>query len=353
MSGRLFCVTDFERDRQFWVNLFEEGKVSWCLAGDEICPKTGNCHWQMVFYRENKQSVSAARKMMKGRHVILANGNVGENVAYCSKEKFLFEYGKRPNQGARNDLMLIYELIKDGLGMKEMIEMGCNYQACRMAELALKYLEQPRKSNIEMSIYWFWGSTGSGKTKTAAEMAPNAWWSGKSLKWFEGYDAHDDVIIDDFRGDFCTFHELLRLLDRYEMRVENKGGSRQWKPKRIFITCPFHPEDVYLSVEDKGQLLRRITEIRLFGEAYTGRNATAGVPTLRGPVSVSVLSELKTDQKSGGNTVPPTPNELLQKQLSGGRASAARVSAPSGPPAMGASPGVVKHHGEEEFKVRE
>jgi len=91
--------------------------------------------------------------------------------------------------------------------------------------------------------------------------------SGKSLKWFDGYDAHPDIIVDDFRRDFCTFHELLRILDRYPFRVETKGGSRQLLAKNTVITCPWKPDIIYQSrsQEDIGQLLRRIDEVKLFG----------------------------------------------------------------------------------------
>ena len=91
------------------------------------------------------------------------------------------------------------------------------------------------------------------------------WESGRNLKWWEGYDAHPNVLIDDFRKDFCTFHELLRILDRYPYRIEVKGTSRQLLAKRIIITCPYHPEIIYDTREDIGQLLRRITKIVYIG----------------------------------------------------------------------------------------
>lgn len=74
------------------------------------------------------------------------------------------------------------------------------------------------------------------------------------------------MVIDDFRADFCKFHVLLRLLDKYPYVVEVKGGSRQWLAEEIFITAPMHPRDAYAhrSDEDIKQLLRRITTITHF-----------------------------------------------------------------------------------------
>lgn len=99
-------------------------------------------------------------------------------------------------------------------------------------------------------------------------MFPEAWVSGVDGKWFEGYDGHEDVIFDDFRGDFCKLRVLLRLLDRYEYRVEVKGSSRQFLAKNIVITSCYSPTQVYKNNgdgENINQLVRRITEIRRFG----------------------------------------------------------------------------------------
>jgi len=85
-------------------------------------------------------------------------------------------------------------------------------------------------------------------------------------KWWEGYDAHENVIIDDMRGDFCKFHELLRMLDRYAYRIETKGGSRQFRAKTIIITSCYSPTEMFDTREDIQQLLRRIDEIKVFKE---------------------------------------------------------------------------------------
>lgn len=85
----------------------------------------------------------------------------------------------------------------------------------------------------------------------------------ESNKWWEGYDGHDDVIIDDYRRDFCKFRVLLHLLDHYPMRVECKGGSRQFRAKRLFITSPKSPTETWAgrTDEDLYQLTRRIDVI--------------------------------------------------------------------------------------------
>jgi len=190
-------------------------------------------------------------------------------VAYCSKEESRIDgpwtFGEASRPGKRNDLEAVKAVVKAGGGMAQVLEVATSYQGLRGAELLLKYVEPSR--NFKPQVRWYHGSTGSGKTKTAMEEFPKAWMSSKNLKWWEGYDAHEVVVVDDFRKDFCSFHELLRIVDRYGYRVEVKGGSRQLLAKTIVFTCPWAPDVLYENrgEEDVGQLMRRIDEVRLFG----------------------------------------------------------------------------------------
>ena len=146
-------------------------------------------------------------------------------------------------------------MVLEGRPMKEIVLEVNSYQAMRTAELLKKYVEIQR--NFKTYVYWFYGPTGSGKSR-CAEMFPNAYWAMSTGKWWEGYDGQEVVIINDYRKDFCKFHELLNLLDRYPYRVECKGGSRQFTSKTIVITTPLSPEETWenRTSEDLGQLLK-------------------------------------------------------------------------------------------------
>lgn len=77
------------------------------------------------------------------------------------------------------------------------------------------------KEGFKPRILWFWGETGSGKSRTACEMSDpeKVFILGRNKKdgtpWFDGYEPMIDetVIFDDFRWDWFPFDELLRLLD--------------------------------------------------------------------------------------------------------------------------------------------
>ena len=233
------------------------------IVGDEV-GDSGTPHHQGYIYFENARTFTAIQKMLpKGAHIERALGNAEQNREYCSKDgKIFYEDGVCPKQGKRTDFQAVREALAAGERMSDIVEWATSFQSVRSAEMILKYKETRR--NWVPEVLWFWGGTGTGKTRQAFELAPEAWVSGRNLKWWDGYDAHEDVIFDDFRGDFCTYHELLRILDRYPYRIEVKGGSRQLLAKRIIITSPVPPAQVYRTVEDVGQLLRRITSVSCF-----------------------------------------------------------------------------------------
>lgn len=269
----MFCFRNMSRARSFCFTLnnysdediefVKSVKCKYLICGKEV-GEEGTPHLQGYVMFKNAKSIKTIVKVLRG-HIEVAKGNCRQNIEYCSKEKDFFEIGDRPSPGKRTDIDNVRVLVNNGSSMKEIVQVCASYQALRFAEKMKEYCE-PERCWVP-NVYWFYGSTGTGKTREAKAMFPDAWMSGKNLKWWQGYDAHSEVIIDDFRCDFCTFHELLRILDRYSYTVEVKGGSRQLLARNIVITAPKPPRLMFEHrvSEDLEQLLRRITEIRLFG----------------------------------------------------------------------------------------
>lgn len=84
--------------------------------------------------------------------------------------------------------------------------------------------------------------------------------------WFDGYQGQHTLILDDFSGDYCAFRYLLRLLDKYKLKVEIKGGFAWAVWTTVVITSNIHPVGWYHDT-DTSPLQRRLTtggsEIRL------------------------------------------------------------------------------------------
>jgi len=270
---RGFPFTDYVRDESFLLGL----PYSYLCWGEEVCPDTGRDHFQAYIYFKDAKTFKAAAKVMEGRHIEEPLGTIEQCIAYCKGDytnrngkykplnAVFKEFGTRPKQGKRNDLNIVLEKIQNGnCTMRDIVATATSFQSIRMAEIQLKYFEPPRK--WPTLVYWFYGKSQTGKTKEAYEMCNDPYICMESTKWWEGYDGHEDVIIDDYRPEFCSFSMLLRLLDRYECRIECKGGSRQLRAKRIIITTPKSPEETWgwRTGEELYQLTRRITEVRKF-----------------------------------------------------------------------------------------
>uniref|UniRef100_UPI004047E072 hypothetical protein n=1 Tax=Polynucleobacter sp. TaxID=2029855 RepID=UPI004047E072 len=270
-------MQDFDKSSKYYAYIYtlnnwtqeeyeniQKLKYQYILIGKEIAPTTGTPHLQGYIYFTNKISFKSLCKQMPRARIAKAKGTAKQNRVYCMKGGDCFEDGDMPVQGERTDIELAKEIVNKTGKIGDVVSLVTSYQSVRMAETILKYHE--KKRNWKPLVKWYWGPTGSGKTKTAFEELQDPYVCTDSAKWWDGYDAHENVIIDDFRENFISFNGLLRLLDRYAYRIECKGGSRQLLAKTIIITTPNHPNETFSKNgdEDIKQLIRRIDEIKMF-----------------------------------------------------------------------------------------
>lgn len=237
---------------------------SYLIVGKEI-GDNGTPHFQGFVYFKDAKTFTSVKKKLPRAHIEASKGSPLDNQRYCSKQEVYLEVGILPKQGERTDIEKTIAELQNGANMRGIVNTARNIQNVKMAEIWLKYNEEKR--DWKPQVRWYHGSTGSGKTRQAREwLADDIYTCLDTIKWWEGYDKHENILIDDFRKDWCKFHQLLKLLDRYEYKVETKGGSRQLLAKKIAITAPYHPSVIYQTREDVQQLLRRIDEIILIGE---------------------------------------------------------------------------------------
>lgn len=181
---------------------------------------------------------------------------------YCKKDGVWSERGTLSiNESGKKELCEWIKFIQEK-NMREMLAAPPNISTIKVMEKYLTYCEKER--NYKPEVTWIWGASGCGKSRMAQDLAgTDAYWKDGE-KWWDGYDSHESVILDDFRASNMKFNYLLRLLDRYPMRVEVKGGYRQMISKKIFVTTIVHPQNVYqLGDNDEPikQLIRRIDNI--------------------------------------------------------------------------------------------
>lgn len=260
------------RDWCFTVNNYsdlehtavKEIDCRYLVIGYEVGEECKTPHLQCFVSFSDAKTGASLQKMIGVRkhHVEPKKGTHEQASTYCKKAGNFWEKGSLPSQGKRNDIEVVRESIKQGLGMRDIVNVASNFQTLRTAEVVLKYFE--RKRDWLPEVIFIFGKSGSGKTRWAydnylfdeihKQMADQ-------LKWFQGYDAHPVVVIDEV-DESTDYSRLKELCDRYPAIVECKGGSRQFLAKTIVLTSLTHPELLFRNFPESGrEMLRRISKI--------------------------------------------------------------------------------------------
>lgn len=256
----------------------------------------GTPHLQGYIEFQNKKRMTALKKINARIHWEKLKGKPWQAANYCKKDGDHQEWGEismKEKAGSKDeDFSFTLNHFLTG-GMRKVLATPPTMGRVRLLEKWATYLEPGRTE--KPFVHWIWGASGTGKSSQAAEY-PDPYWKDDT-KWWDGYDGQETIILDDFRGHQMRFTYLLRLLDRYPMRVEVKGGYRQVNSKNIVVTSIIHPEQIYSSVKDLDepirQLLRRIDKI-----------TESNNKNLLNDVSMETIRECDSDEQSVGNTKP-------------------------------------------------
>lgn len=267
--------------------------ITYAVFGKET-GESGNPHLQGYVEFRHPVKWTTIHKKLHGAHVEerYKSSPAARTAAYCKKGEqshrewelegtegpnyglngIICEWGEISAQGTRNDLHPATEMVRAGKRIREVAE--------EHPEIFVKYhrgllalqtaLVVPRNEVPEVRVYW--GSTGAGKSRKARDWLDEkryVWWPTQG-QWFCGYAGEKDVLLEEFRGQW-PFGMLLALLDRYDCKVQYKGGMVEFAGIRIAITSPIHPDKWYaqfdLAANEKlDQLKRRITLIEEVGK---------------------------------------------------------------------------------------
>ena len=243
-------------------------------VGEEETP-----HLQGYIYFPNGKSFTAVKRTFRvalgheHTHLERALGTPEQNKTYCSKGGDFVEVGQCPRKGKRSDLTRALEIADDALPHKRRRCLEEVQSMPALAYLSALQCYRPSPTREQPTIYWLWGATGTGKSHWVNSKFPQAYRpvytaSSKQL-WFEGYDEHRVLLLDDFRAGDIKFNELLRLFDPYPCRISVKGASAWAAWDTIIVTSPVGPESTFTNGEfsDIGsieQIVRRITHVGRF-----------------------------------------------------------------------------------------
>jgi len=271
MTARNFAFTDYVLDPRFWIAFAAHFPKSYIIYGREVCPKTKNIHFQGYIHFKNPVRFEPLLKELKPRHLEKCKGTPSQNITYCSKDDDIVELNpenKPVGQGTRNDLVAIRDAVKNGASELDICEeFPGDYIRYHKGIEKMRNLYQYTKRNWKMDVRIYWGAPGTGKSRTVHEDYGDEVYVKMYGKWWDGYNGEKVVLIDDFDPTNCfdsTFDWYLKLLDRYPMKVEYKGGSCEFCSKIIIFTSNYDPSGWFLKKENRDAFFRRVTHIEEF-----------------------------------------------------------------------------------------
>lgn len=243
---------------------FVEDEMEYMVFQQEQCPSTGKKHYQTyVRFRARKRMTTVKSLMGSSVHVEPARSDASTCISYCTKLDTRVsspkEFGHRPKK--KRDVV---EML--GMSVQEIIrEEPKLWRSVKQLKEAKLALSSPRTGPTETILLT--GGTGTGKSKIAnligQFLGPVAWMDPE-LKWFDQYEGQPLAIVDEFRG--CPVSTMLRLSDRYPLRVPIKGSFVEWSPLLMILTSNLSFNDIFGSEDGKTKeaLRRRIKEYQVY-----------------------------------------------------------------------------------------
>lgn len=268
----VWTLNNYTNDELTHLEGISDNDVQYLVYGKEV-GAGGTPHLQGFVVLRSRLRLGGVKRVLglQRGHIEVARGSDEQAADYCKKEHDYREVGslQGTGQGARNDLAQMQKMLDAGEDLRDVASahFGSFLRYNRGIERYVSLRAVPRDWRTQ--VIYLWGPPGSGKTRGAYDEAKRlcggsvCFLSDPTLGWFDGWRQNcKGVILDDFDGR-PSISLLLRLFDRYPMRVSVKGAYYEWNPRIVWVTSNYSLEHWYGNQGEHYQaLLRRIDEIK-------------------------------------------------------------------------------------------
>lgn len=257
----------------------------YCMS-DEIA-HTHHTHIYVCF--SSPIRFNTLKKRFPNAHIEKAYGTSGENRDYVFKDgKWVNSQKKETNlpdtheewgtlpeerQGARNDCIELYELIQEGKTNYEIIDEKPDFisQLERMDRVRQIVQEEAYKEVFrELSVFYLYGDTGSGKTRSVMEKwgYANVYRVTNYKHPFDQYKGQDVIAFEEFQNSI-PINQMLVYLDGYPIALPCRYADKIACYTKVYILSNIDLREQYTEVqrynpETWKAFLRRITTVQIF-----------------------------------------------------------------------------------------
>lgn len=275
---RDYCFTinnPNEEDIESLANLEASSKVRYMVVGEET-GEQGTDHYQGYIYFHNAIAFDPLKKLLPRAHIEPCLGSPQQNIDYCTKGKRFREHGERPmSQKRKGELGREYWDEQLSLAKKGRVE-ECDSKLQithfnSLNAISARYSPMP-PDNDQCSNEWYYGATGTGKSRKARSENPGCYLK-MCNKWWDGYLGEETVLIEDFDKKHDVLgHHLKIWADRYAFPAEVKGSKVNLRPKRIIVTSNWHPNEIWQDLQTLEPIERRFKIIKFSLFPYSPTN---------------------------------------------------------------------------------
>lgn len=295
----------------FFINLWESsGKNK--KAGIAVCVSNNGCYHAHIACYGNTTTLKKVSDILFQSHIEPQLGGKDALTSYLLKEGNYAEKGEQvlytkgldvieDNQGKRNDLVEIEELLNNGATPDEIFEISFRY---RKYEKMIKsdFLTRRIKETPLVKKMWneyHFGRSGSGKTYTYIKLCEKYTSDevylcndySNSSNSGGGFDFYLDnpakiVVLDEFRGNI-PYNQLLSILDVYSRNQQHCRYRNTYNLWISVIICSIYPpeqvysfmvDDTRRNIDSMQQFMRRLNVIVYHYKNKEGQYKTFSIP---------------------------------------------------------------------------
>lgn len=225
---------------------------------------TGTPHWQGFCYFQERKSFRQLRELLPRAHLEAQRGSCEQAIQYCEKDGDFSEWGQRPRgpKGQKNAWKEVLTLARGG----NFQEIEDRYPSIFFRYHAKLFSFRRPESPIILETLeneWWYGPTGSGKSKSLWLRYPNHFQKPLN-KWWDGYTGEETVAIEEWSPKNEVTASFLKIwADRYPFSAEIKGGTLQKiRPLRIIVLSNYKPEECFSNEQDLLPIRRRFKVVQ-------------------------------------------------------------------------------------------